>query len=155
MSSPLISLQRPSTTRTNGQRCASLSGLVVFDLYPPIGFQSPLRGHLLTHPRSHSENSDQCQLGQPNSNGQLVRKPAQLVASDQQLMSFFKDLRCGKRPSRRNGRRAHLTGKEAHSVRTWPWIFAQRLVRGVVRLMKEKHWQRQQQRQRNNNTVAY
>ena len=61
------------------------------------------------------------------------------------LVYYFKDLKCGRFPSRRNGKRVPLTGREVHAARIWPWDFAKRMAWGVVRLLKKKYWQPQRQ----------
>ena len=73
------------------------------------------------------------------------KKPTQLVASDSDLVYYFRNLRCGRFPNRCSGNHSHLTGREAYAARIWPWEFARRLAWGVVRLMKRKHWQHQRQ----------
>ena len=93
---------------------------------------------ILKHPRVSSINFDQCQLGQKNSNGISVKKPTQLVHSDENLIYYFKGLTCGRFPKRGNGIHAPLTGKEAHAARIWPWDFARRLAWGIVHMMKRK-----------------
>merc|ERR1712155_70424 len=58
---------------------------------------------VLEHPKVIGESFDQCQLGQKNSNGDPVKKPTQLVASDSDLVYYFSNLRCGRFPNRCNG----------------------------------------------------
>ena len=90
----------------------------------------------LQHPHCTLVNFDQCQLGPKNSHGDPGKKPTQLVPSDGDLVYDFKDLKCGRCPSRCNGTHAPLTGREVYAARLWPWDFANRLAWGVVRLMK-------------------
>ena len=60
---------------------------------------------VLQHPRVTSEKFDQCQLGQRNSKGEHVKKPAELVASGSDLLCYVRGLKCGKFRKRCNGNR--------------------------------------------------
>ena len=102
---------------------------------------------VLNHPRITSEIFDQCQFGQRNSKGH-VKKPTELVASDADLRYYFQDLWCGICPKPCTGIHVEQTGHGDYKDLIWPWAFARRLVWGIVRLMKRKHWK--QGRQGNN-----
>ena len=45
---------------------------------------------VLEHPRRRSVSFDQCQLGQRTTTGESVKKPTELVASDDDLIYYFK-----------------------------------------------------------------
>ena len=68
------------------------------------------------------------------SDGLPVKKPTELIHSDDNLVEYFQDLRCGRFPKRCNGNHAHLTGQEAHVARAWPWDFVRRMAWGIVRI---------------------
>ena len=53
---------------------------------------------VLQHPRVSSTKFDQCQLGQKNSEGLPVKKPTELVHSDDNLAYYFRGLTCGRIP---------------------------------------------------------
>ena len=97
---------------------------------------------VLEHPRRRSVSFDQCQLGQRTTTGESVKKPTELVASDDDLIYHFKGLKCGTFPKRCDGRHVQLTGKEAFDARVWPWDFARRMSWGIIRLLKRKYWKR-------------
>ena len=110
---------KPSTWKRNYDNvdgpCARFAGQVAHDQLldgldfvneQPTGsymYREPPWPTVLKHPRVSSVRFDQCQLGQKNSHGDPVKKPTELVLSDENLGYYFKDLKCGRFPKRYNG----------------------------------------------------
>ena len=94
------------------------------------------------HPRTCMEVIDQCQTG-ARTRGWPHRKPTELWASDELILSEFRGLKCGALPEMCNGK--HLPGgrrgEDLSRAQVWPWPFAQRLANGIIKLLAKRRWQ--------------
>ena len=73
----------------------------------------------------------QCKLGQVGPKGLPAKKPTELIASAEELLTPFSSDRCQNDHQHDEcwGHRAHL-----HGLQVWTWEFATKVVEGVVRL---------------------
>ena len=75
---------------------------------------------------------DQCALGAKGPNGLPVKKPTMLITNAPEIYQMFAELRC-------NGKHQHDQTWGAGTLsqlQVWPWMFAERLIEGIVRLKK-------------------
>ena len=76
----------------------------------------------------------QCRLGLKGPAGLPIKKPTVLVSNGRILLEQFTNLQC------RNDHQHDQTwgnGKLLHSLQVWPWGLAERLVNGIVALIKQ------------------
>ena len=82
------------------------------------------------NPRTKSVIIDQCRVGQKGPTGLPAKKPTMLMASSEELLQPFNNLRC-------TGNREHDVcwgSSHLHHLQKWTWNFAERIVEGIVRL---------------------
>ena len=76
----------------------------------------------------------QCRLGLKGAAGLPIKKPTVLVSDGRILLEQFTNLQC------RNDHQHDQTwgnGKLLHSLQVWPWGLAERLINGIVALIKQ------------------
>ena len=104
-------------------------------------YDTPAWKRIRMHSRTVIAICDQCQCGARNAAGEHTRKSSELWASDYDLVYYIDGLLCGQLPKMCNGIHSHLTGADAARSQVWPWLFAQRLAWGVMRLLERRRWQ--------------
>eukprot|EP00959_Pyramimonas_sp_CCMP1952_P254732 5320541-Pyramimonas_sp.AAC.1 len=81
-------------------------------------------------------------MGAKTAEGGHVNKPTSPWASDYDLIYYVDEFKCGDIPGACNGTRAMLRGVDATASQVWPWRLAERMARGVTRLLHKRRWQK-------------